>query len=280
MHDGKQLLTNFDTLWQKHAKRLSHCQQTASEAAVHKLRINCRRLLALIQLLQALAPQPALRKLRKQLKAQLDSFDELRDTQVMLLKVSESLDAFPDLAAYQRYLQLNEQRLLVQTPAVLQNLNSATLQPLMEKAWQEMREAFGKTALTPHILTAIDSCYRTAMERYRLINPADPATLHHLRVAVKKLRYMLAASHELLPALPDDHLERIQAYLTRLGEIQNSCVLLDNLNRFFGHQPPPAIQTYFQQCHQALLDDYMSHSSEILQFWRPAAYAPFPWQQQ
>ncbi|MCQ8129946.1 CHAD domain-containing protein [Methylomonas rivi] len=277
MHDGKQLLASFDTLWQKHAKRLAHCQQSASEEAVHKLRISCRRLLALIQLLQALAPQPALRKLRKSLKAQLDSFDELRDTQVMLLKVSASLDALPELAAYQRYLQLNEQRLLIQTPVILQNLNSAELQPLMDKAWKEMREALGKTALKPHILSAIDVSFHSALERYRLINPDTPETLHHLRVAVKKLRYMLAASHDLLPELPDDHLERIQTYLTRMGEIQNSCVLLDNLNRFFGHQPPPAVRTYFEQCHQALLDDYMKHGSEILQFWRPAAYAPFPW---
>lgn len=277
MHDGKQLLASFESLWQKHAKRLSRCQQTASEEAVHKLRISCRRLLALIQLLQALAPQPPLRKLRKHLKAQLNSFDELRDTQVMMLKVADSLDALPELAAYHRYLQLNEQRLLIQTPAVLQSLNSAELQPLMEMARKEMREAFGKDALTPRILSAIDTSYRTALERYRLIDPVDPATLHHLRVSVKKLRYMLAASQELLPELPENHLERIQAYLTRLGEIQNSRVLLDSLNRFFGHQPPPAIQTYFQQSHQALLDDYMHHGSEILQFWRPAAYAPFPW---
>lgn len=279
MHDGKRLLASFDALWQKHAKRTNRCQQTASEDAVHKLRISCRRLLALIQLLQALAPQPALRKLRKHLKAQLNSFNELRDTQVMLLKVSDSLDALPELAAYHRYLQLTEQRLLVQTPAILQNLNGAELQPLMDQAWQELRETFGKTALKPHIVAAIDSSYRAALDRYRLINPADPATLHQLRISVKKLRYMLAASQELLPELPDKHLDSIQAYLTRLGEIQNSCVLLESLNRFFGHQPPADVQAYFQQCHQALLDDYINHSSEILQFWRPAAYAPFPWRQ-
>lgn len=278
MRDGKRLLASFESLWQKHTKRLSRCQQTASEDAVHKLRISCRRLLALIQLLQALAPQPALRKLRKHLKAQLNSFDELRDTQVMLLKVADSLDTLPDLAAYHRYLQLNEQRLLAQTPAILQSLNGAELQPLMDKAWQEMREAFGKNALTPRILAAIDTSYLTSLARYRSIDPANPATLHHLRISVKKLRYMLAASQELIPDLPADHLERIQIYLTRLGEIQNSCVLLDSLNRFFGHQPPSAVDRYFQQSHQALLDDYMRHGNEILQFWRPAAYAAFPWQ--
>lgn len=277
MHDGKRLLTSLDKLWQKYNRRLVQCQQTADEAAVHKLRIGCRRLLALIQLLQALAPQPALQKLRKRLKTQLDNFDELRDTQVMMLEVADNLDSLPGLATYYRYLQLNEQRLLARIPSLLRQLDTAGLQQLMENARQQFQDALGKKPLKPPILSAIDTCYRTALERYRQIDPARPETLHSLRIAVKKLRYMLAAAHELLPELPGTQLDEMQVYLTRLGEIQNSRVLLDNQNRFFGHLPPPAIQTFYTRRHQALLDDYMSHGNEILQFWRPEADAAFPW---
>lgn len=279
MHDGKRLLTSLAKLWQKYSRRLDQCQQSADEDAVHKLRISCRRLLALLQLLQALAPQPALQKLRKRLKAQLDNFDKLRDTQVMLLEVADNLDSLPELAAYYRYLQLTEQRLLAQIPSLLQQQDTAGLQQLMENACQQLQDAFGKKPLKPPILSAIDTCYRTALERYRQIDPARPDTLHSLRIAVKKLRYMLAAAQELLPDLPETQLDEMQVYLTRLGEIQNSRVLLDNQNRFFGHLTPAAIQTHYQQRHQALLDDYMNHGSEILQFWRPKASAPFPWQQ-
>ena len=277
MHDGKRLLHNFDKLWQKYSQRLAACQQSANEEAVHKLRISCRRLLSLIQLLQALTPEPGLRKLRKSLKAQLDNFDELRDTQVMLLEVADSIDSFPDLASYQQYLQHNEQRLLARAPSLIQNLDTSVQTALLEKAQKKLATEFGKNALTAQILGIIDNCYGRVMTQFQLIDPTHPDTLHQLRIAVKKFRYMLAASQELLPTLPEQHLQQLQAYLTRLGEIQNSCVLLDNLNRFFGHQPPPDIQTYFLQRHQALINDYMAHGSEIVQFWRASPKTTFPW---
>lgn len=278
MHDGKRLLTRFDKLWQKYRKRLADCQQAASEEAVHKLRISCRRLLALIQLLQFLAPLPALRKLRKKLKTQLDNFDELRDTQVMLLEIADSMDALPALASYHRYLQHNEQRLLAQAPLTIRNVDSAALQQLFDKTQQKLAAEFGTTSLKPQLLAAIDAAYAAALDRYRLITAEQPATLHQLRIAVKKLRYMLDASQDLLPALPDHHLQHLQAYLTRLGDIQNSCVLLESINRFFGHHPPPDIQNYYARRHQALLDDYWRHGSEILQFWRAKTHLAFPWQ--
>jgi hypothetical protein len=77
--------------------------------------------------------------------------------------------------------------------------------------------------------------------------------------------------------LPDNHLQHLQTYLTRLGEIQNSCVLMDNLNRFFGHYPPADIQSYYSERHQTLLHDYLVHSNELMFFWRPTANKAFPW---
>lgn len=278
MHDGKRLLTSFAKLWQKYCKRLADCQAQPDETAVHKLRIACRRLLALIQLLQSLAPHPALRKLRKALKTQLDQFDELRDTQVMLLEIADSIETLPDLAPYQRYLQQNERRLLTRAATTIENIDSVAGQHLFEKAATGLESELGKAELKTAIRAGVDACHGVALERYRLIRPEQPDTLHQLRIAVKKLRYMLAAAQELLPALPDNHLDHLQAYLTRLGEIQNSCVLLDSLNRFFGHQPPTNIQAYYAERHQSLIDDYLKHSDELLQFWRPAPQQGFPWQ--
>lgn len=278
MHEAKRLQASFAKLWQKYCKRLAACQVLPSESAVHKLRISCRRLLALLQLLQRLVSHPSLRKLRKALKSQLDQFDELRDTQVMLLEVSERIDALPDSASYQRYLQRNEQRLLKQADLAIANFDITSLERLFAKAEKSVNAGLGKVELKAAILQAVDECFAAALERYRLIDPERPETLHQLRIAVKKLRYMLAAAEALLPAMPHNHLQHLQTYLTRLGEIQNSCVLLDNLNRFFGHYPPADIQTYYYQRHQALLHDYLDHSHEIMLFWRPSTNQPFPWQ--
>lgn len=277
MQDSKRLLTAFDKLWKKYCKRLQHCQQAASEDAVHSLRICCRRLLANIELLQALAPQKTLGKLRNTLKSQLDEFDELRDTQVMLLEIDTVSGNIPELAPFLHYLQLNEQRLLAKVPTTLANLDSKTPHKLQGKAVKTLAKTFGKTDLKPQILATIDNAYSIAMTRYRAIDPQQENTFHRHRIAVKKLRYMLETAQALLPGLPKGHIKSLQIYLTDLGEIQNSCVLLAYLNRFFAHQPPAAVQTYYQQHHQALLNSYMTQRSGFLQFWRPQANAPFPW---
>jgi len=277
MHDAKRLRSSFAKLWQKYCKRLAACQALPGETAVHKLRIICRRLLALLQLVQCLVPQPSLRKLKKVLKNQLDQFDELRDTQVMLLEVAERIDALPELAPYQRYLQRNEERLLKQADLAIDRFDSKVLQHLFDKAEKSLEAGLAQAGLKAAVLAAIDECYAVALARYRLIDPEHPETLHQLRIAVKKLRYMLAASERLIPALPENHLHHLQAYLTRLGEIQNSCVFLAYLNRFFGHEPPAELLNYYSERHQALLRGYLEHCDQLLFFWRPAGNKPFPW---
>src|SRR5574343_1504074 len=187
MSTSKLLLRKFDTLWEKYSKRLTDCRQTGSEAAVHNLRISCRRLLAIIALLQALDPDASLDKLRKHLKTQLDNFDELRDTQVMLIEVADNLDGCVDMARYHSYLKLNEQRLLAAIPELLLPHRKS----LHLKARNSL--SLGSMPLKRQIHAVITATYQAALERYRLLTPEDPSSLHRLRIALKKLRYMLSA---------------------------------------------------------------------------------------
>jgi CHAD domain-containing protein len=262
MSDSKLLLKNFDTLWEKYSKRLTNSQQTGSETAVHKLRISCRRLLAIIALLQALDPDASLGKLRKHIKTQLDNFDELRDTQVMLIEIADNLDSCADMARYHSYLKHNEQRLLMAIP----NLLNCPPKSLFKNTRNSL--CLDAIPIKHHIPAVIDVTYQTALDRYQRITADDPSTLHRLRIALKKLRYMLSASADFLSDFPPNQLEILHLYLTRLGEIQNSCVLLDSLNRFFGHQPPESIQRYYANRHQALINDFMLHKTDMLIFWR------------
>lgn len=278
MHDCKLLTHALDSLWEKYQKRLADCQHAAGEEAVHKLRIGTRRLLSLIELLQALTPQPALRKLRKALKAQLDGFDQLRDTQVMLLEISGALEALPELAPFQQHLRLTEQRLVTQTPLIIETIRSKTLHRLLEKTRKHLLAEFGKSELKQRVLSVIDNTYQTALERYQAIDSSQPATIHRLRIAVKKLRYMLASAQMLLPALPENHPRQLQDYLTLMGEIQNSRVFLSSLTSFFADQPPASVQTHYQQRHRALLDVYMDRRAELLRFWRSEPNQAFPWE--
>jgi len=277
MHDSHELIYTVDMQWLKYQKQLDKCRHNSNETTIHKLRISIRRLLSLIELLQALLPDQDLRKTKKLLKAQFNAFNELRDTQVMQQEVSATVFSLPELTPFLHQLHINTQKLLMETPATVKSLDSEELQQNIKSALKKLKKTYNNNELKPTVLQAIDTCYQTALERYQIIDPNQPETLHRLRISLKKVRYMLACIESLLLELPTDHLKHIQAYLTHLGEIQNNCVLLKNLDSFFNNSAPPSVLSHYQQRQKELIDTYLFQSDVIRLFWRPTTNQAFPW---
>ena len=73
--------------WKRYRKELKRCQRKFSEKAVHQSRVETRRLLSIVELLDPFTPDGRLDKIRACLKRHLDTFDDLRDTHVQLLVV-------------------------------------------------------------------------------------------------------------------------------------------------------------------------------------------------
>ena len=80
----------------RYGKRLERGRRKFSEKAVHDLRVETRRLLALLDVLIALHFPGPLKKIRKVFKKRLDAFDELRDTHVQLLLLKPLCQEFPE----------------------------------------------------------------------------------------------------------------------------------------------------------------------------------------
>src|SRR5688572_23706181 len=106
------LLEALDNRWKKYRAELKRCRAEFSNEAVHDLRVAARRMLALVQLLNSIAARPRLQKLSRAFKDQLDEFDDLRDTQVILAEISERVQELPQLQEFQGYLQGVEKSLL------------------------------------------------------------------------------------------------------------------------------------------------------------------------
>src|SRR5262249_28280051 len=69
----------------QYRKQLRRCQKKFSEKAVHDSRVAARRLISVVELLAPFLPPALVKKIGRLLKQHLDTFDELRDTQVQLL---------------------------------------------------------------------------------------------------------------------------------------------------------------------------------------------------
>src|ERR1041384_8221119 len=97
------LLDALDERWKNYRAELKRCRAEFSNEAVHDLRSSARRMLAFIQLLNYISPRPRLQKLNRAFKDQLDEFDQLRDTQVILADISEALQQLPQLHDFEVY---------------------------------------------------------------------------------------------------------------------------------------------------------------------------------
>ena len=106
----KHLADSLRTQSQRYRKRLKECQQHFSEDAVHKSRVETRRLLATVELLHAFIPDRDIEKSRVALKQHLDTFADLRDTQVQLVYVGRLIRAFPAARNFHEWLLKREAR--------------------------------------------------------------------------------------------------------------------------------------------------------------------------
>ncbi|ANE56573.1 MULTISPECIES: CHAD domain-containing protein [Methylomonas] len=264
--------------WRSYRKRLKACCQTCSEEHVHNLRTGIRRLLSTIGLLRQIAPCGALTPLRQALKQQLDGFDELRDVQVMLYEVAGKLPQLPELSDFLDHLHRREQQLLQRLPAFVAGLRQAKLRRKVDKALRQFRHAVPRQdQVSTAILSALDQTYAEAAARYAAVAADDLHSIHRLRIAVKKLRYAIAAFADTVPHLPADHDKRLQSYLTAMGDLQNSVVMLDALHAFYSGNPPEFASQHYRQQQNQLLGEFIARREELFDFWRPAPDRAFPW---
>ncbi|MEJ5225539.1 MAG: CHAD domain-containing protein [Anaerolineales bacterium] len=278
---AQTLIVNaLEQRWETYRTQLKACRSEFSEEAVHDLRVAARRMLALIEVLRGTHPHPRLQKLRRAFKNQLDSFDDLRDTQVMLVEISENLHTLPELAALQKYLQKREKRLLRAAEKQVQDFETGGMARRVSKCHESLL-AEPTEGLAARILQVVDDAFLTVTQRYRWIDPAQAATIHRVRVAFKKFRYMVEVIHPLLPDFPPKLLKRLHAYQTAMGDIQDVEVFLQTHADFAAREPdydPHPVRLFYERRHAELITTFIQDMHEVHTFWRATPEHPFPWE--
>ncbi len=272
------LLEAIDTRWEKYREQIKTCRREFSEEAVHDLRVAARRLLALVDLIRAVSPHPRLQKIRKALKGQLDEFDALRDTQVMLAEISETIESLPELKPLQQILQKRERHLLREAEEIVEDLKPSSIARRLEKVRADRADVIPGPEFDAQVLQAVDEAYGTVLQRYSWINPAQPATIHRTRIAFKRFRYMVEIIHPLVPEFPQANFRRMHNYQTAMGEIQDVEVFLFTLDELGETGSPESVRRYYEHRHAELIAAYIKDKDEVETFWRASPGQPFDWQ--
>jgi CHAD domain-containing protein len=273
------LLVSLNTRWDKYQTELKTCRREFSEEAVHDFRVTTRRLLSSLDLLRMIIPNPGIQKMRRNLKDQLDDLDDLRDTQVLLADISETIHEIPILKPFQEYLQHKEKKLLHAAHKEIKSLKTESLSKRIKKI-NRVLETLQQVDLDVSLFSAVDQAFTIVNQRYVLVDAGQPATIHHLRIAFKKFRYMIEVIYPFLQNPPLDYLKKLHNYQAIMGDIQDMEVALQELADFgeiasADHDPEP-VRTFYKQRHAIALSSYIEGKGEIITFWRSAPDQPFP----
>jgi len=273
------LLETFDQRWEQYRLDLKTCRAEFSNEALHDLRVDTRRLLAVFDLIRAIDPHTRIQRLRRVFKDQLDGFDDLRDVQVMLADISENIESWPVLSHLQLHLQKREKRLLRDAEANVRDIKLSAISRRLSKVRQTLA-AIDADRLSLRLLQSVDNVYFVVRQRYGWIYPDQPTTIHAVRVAFKKFRYMIECVYPVLPGFPQTQFKRMHDYQTMMGDIQDAEVFLLVFAKFSARHTDldlePAHQ-FYKRCFTQALTIYLEDKGELETFWRAEPEKNFPW---
>jgi len=275
------LIETLETRWKTYRKVLKVCQKEPKEVAIHDLRIATRRLLAMANMLRGLTPHPRLQKLRRALKNQLDSLDDLRDTQVMLVEVSEVINDLPELARFHEYLTKREKRLLRSTAKAIRTFKLPKVKKRIDATRKALTEKNDSSEWRNALLFIVDDAYHSTLRRYHRIEPLEPATIHRVRIAFKEFRYMVEIIYPLIENFPDENFKYMHDFQDAMGDIQDLEVFLstfENLSKNDTSYDPKRIHEFYKQRHTEFINSFVKDMNQINIFWRPSSDAKFPWE--
>jgi len=273
----KYLGDSLNTQWRRYRKRLKRCQERFSEDAVHDVRVETRRLLSTLELLGAFLPESDIKKVRRALKRHLDTFDQLRDTQVQLGYVGRMAGTFPDAHTFYDWLRKREARFTRTTRKAVKRIKTKRLGRCLaafEKEIRLQRKRITREQAFAIIRRAINLAFARVAHRCRHVRADDTKTIHRTRIAFKHFRYMVEALAPLLPAVTEDHRRALRGYQCMMGDIQDMEVLLAALDKFVQKEEVNAasarrLKKELVRWRRMLIQIYLNAAGRLRRFWPP-----------
>jgi CHAD domain-containing protein len=273
------LLDSVDERLGTFCATLKHCQKKSSEEAVHDLRVAMRRLMSMLDLLASIHPESNLRKSRRRLKKQLNMFGPLRDVQVQVLSVAKMLPSFPELREFYAYLVKREGSLVQHLDVEVEHVKTGKVKKAIGAAIQQAEGLLDTPAKQREQLAAairaVDAAFNIVVQRKLAINPTDSATIHPMRVAFKKFRYMVESLAPMLEWVTRQRLKAMNAFQSSMGAIQDAEVLLSRATAFArkrctesGTALAPALVELARR-RATLTESFLRTADTLYTFWRP-----------
>lgn len=274
---GPLLMDSLDLRWLRFRKELARCQKRFSEKSVHDLRVAIRRLVSTLDILMNAVPDDSIRKTRRMLKKHFSTFGPLRDTQVQILAAQQMVKDYPVLESFLTVLRLRERRLVRQLDRQVKKMRSETMEGGMSAIQAHLRTRLSDPvvagAARAAAMGALAMAFTKAVHLHAAIDPSNSDTIHRLRIAFKKFRYMAEALHPMLDGVTDDMLKAMHDYQVRMGDIQDIELLITNIEASAKRRrktPAPslaAVRSALVRRRSELIEVFLTRNRELRAFW-------------
>ncbi len=241
----RRLRQHFRTLlsssWGEFRESFKRCRTKFSESSVHQLRVESRRLQALLGLLETLVGQEPIAPAHRRVKKVLRRFARLRDTQVLRLQVEQKLRTYPEAKVFRNALREREQRLIRKVGGRIRRVRLGEIKAGIAAADREGRRVLaeeGRQAQHWKELLGVlgQTVARVVFLRERC-RTDDVQTIHRLRIGFKRFRYTIELLQPVLPGVTKSEIHKLRAVQNRLGAIQDADVLLAAIDKFTQDKP-------------------------------------------
>ena len=273
------MLTSLQDRWQSFRAELKRCRKKYSEEAVHDLRVATRRLIATLDLVDRIHPEANLRKARRALKRQLDMFGPLRDVQVQLLTIDKMLSSFPELQEFYNFLAKRERKSTQRLGVELKRVKTGKIRKSIAGAARQLAALPDTPAVQQEkraeALLAIEMAFNRVIERKLTIAPTDSSSIHRMRVAFKKFRYMVESLAPQRGRTTSKQLKAMNAFQGSMGDIQDAEVLLTTVQAFAhtrgieGEAPLTRAVAELSRRRTALIETFLGSADSLFTFWKP-----------
>jgi CHAD domain-containing protein len=273
------LLDALHDHWRTFRAKLKRCQMGYSEEAVHDLRVATRRLISTLDLLASIHPEGKLRKARRALNRQLDMLGPLRDVQVQLRSIEKMLPSFPGLQGVYDSLVKRERKLVQRLGAEIKEVKTGKVEKAIRTAIEQVEMLLDTPEMQQEkraeAIRAIEVAFNRVVERKQAVKPTDSASIHRMRVAFKRFRYMVESLAPLLDWVTNRQLKAMNAFQGRMGDIQDAEVLLTSVMAF-AHKRSMESETSFvgaleelSRRRTAAIEAFLGSADILYTFWKP-----------
>jgi len=277
---GPKLGEVLETRWKSYRNEFKRCLTHCSEEAVHELRVAIRRLLAQLLLVEEVRPGSASTKLRKALKRRFKELGELRDIHVQREIIRRLLRGYPALVMVDAELKRHQKRIVKQASRTLESAREKKLLNWIVRVHRSLLQGADESPtqhrLLGQIMQATSAAFAEVNQRRLEAIVSDPSTIHHVRIAYKKFRYMVEALSPTWTGYSRKQLRRMAHYQRRLGRIQDLEVFRKLLQEFAERHPPfrevlqPVVKLVDRRRRDAIRA-FMRKADELQGFWPPPA---------